>query len=227
MPILRFPDPRDTGPEGVVAVGGDLHPDSLRLAYGQGIFPWPHAGLPLLWFCPPERAILDFSRLHVGRRLARIRRASRLTFTIDQAFEQVIAGCRHARRPGQPGTWITPGMEYAYCRLHRDGDAHSVEAWDEAGALVGGVYGVDAGGAFCGESMFHTQPNASKLALLFLVDHLAARGANFMDIQMLTPHMEALGAVEIPRNEFLARLRMAQASGLPLFEPPPGRDAGL
>ena len=227
MPILQFPDPRETGPEGVVAAGGDLHPDSLRLAYRQGIFPWPHPGLPLLWFCPPRRAILDFSRLHVGHRLARIRRTSRLTFTRDAAFERVIAACRGAKRPGQAGTWITPAMERAYCRLHRDGDAHSVEAWDENGQLVGGVYGVDAGGAFGGESMFHTQPNASKLALLFLVDHLAARGADFMDIQMLTPHMEALGAVEIPRDEFLARLRKIRASGRSLFDALPGRNAGL
>jgi leucyl/phenylalanyl-tRNA--protein transferase len=225
LPILQFPDPRETGPEGVVAAGGDLHPDSLRFAYRQGIFPWPHEGLPLLWFCPPVRAILDFSRLHVGRRLDRIRRASDLTFTIDHAFERVVAGCRHARRPGQAGTWITPGMERAYVRLHRDGDAHSVEAWDENGALVGGVYGVDAGGAFGGESMFHTQPNASKLALLFLVDHLRERGADFLDIQMLTPHMEALGAVEIARDEFLERLRAAQARGLTLFDRPKNRNA--
>lgn len=220
MPIIQFPDPRDTGPEGVVAAGGDLHPDSLRLAYRQGIFPWPHEGLPLLWFCPPQRAILDFSRLHVGRRLARIRRASRLTFTIDAAFEKVITACRHARRPGQAGTWITPAMERAYVRLHQSGgDAHSVEAWDETGALVGGVYGVDAGGAFGGESMFHTQPNASKLALLFLVDHLSSRGADFLDIQMLTPHLEALGAVEVPRDEFLEKLRAAQTRGPTLFDP--------
>ncbi len=214
MPILQFPDPRVTGPEGVVAAGGDLSTDSLRLAYGQGIFPWPHRGLPLLWFCPPQRAILDFSRLHVGRRLARVRRASRLTFTIDHAFERVIAGCRHARRPGQAGTWITLGMERAYRRLHREGGgAHSVEAWNENGALVGGVYGVDAGGAFGGESMFHTQPNASKLALLFLVDHLKARGADFLDIQMLTPHLLALGAIEVPRDDFLERLQAAQERG--------------
>ena len=217
MPVLRFPDPRDTTPEGIVAVGGDLHPDTLRLAYGQGIFPWPHDGLPLLWFCPPERAILDFGRLHVPRRLARIRRQSRLTFTMDRAFPQVIAACRRAKRPGQLGTWITPAMERAYCRLHHEGDAHSVEAWDEAGCLVGGVYGVDAGGAFGGESMFHVEPNASKLALLFLVDHLRARGLDWMDIQMTTPHMEALGAIEVSRPAFLERLARTRARSLSLF----------
>jgi leucyl/phenylalanyl-tRNA--protein transferase len=227
VPIVRFPDPRDTGPEGIVAVGGDLHPDSLRLAYRHGIFPWPHDGLPLLWFCPPERAILDFDRLHVGRRLARMGRTSRLTFTVDQAFDDVIAACRKAKRPGQPGTWITPAMERAYKRLHREGDAHSAEAWNPAGELVGGVYGVDAGGAFGGESMFHREPNASKLALLFLVAHLRARGAEFLDIQMMTPHMAALGAIEVSRNEFLARLAAAQARGLTLFDPcpPPGASA--
>lgn len=222
MPVLRFPDPRATGPDGVVAVGGDLHPDSLRLAYRQGIFPWPHESLPLLWFCPPRRAVLDFAHLHVPRRLARIRRASRLTFTIDQDFARVIANCRRAERPGQTGTWITPALERAYVRLHRDGDAHSVEAWDEDGALVAGVYGVDAGGAFSGESMFHTQTNASKLALLFLADHLRARGAEYLDIQMLTPHLVALGAAEIARDDFLARLRAAQSRELTLFDPPGG-----
>lgn len=204
----------------MVAVGGDLHPDSLRLAYRQGIFPWPHQGLPLLWFCPPERAILPFDRLHVGRRLARLRRQAPFTFTLDRAFPQVIAACRQAKRPEQAGTWITPAMERAYCRLHREGDAHSVEAWDEAGQFVGGVYGVDGGGVFAGESMFHRAPNASKLALLFLVDHLRARGADFLDIQMLTPHLEALGAVEIERDEFLTRLRAAQQKRLVLFDPP-------
>ena len=222
MPILRFPDPRHTGPEGVVALGGDLHPDSLRLAYSQGIFPWPMEGMPLLWFCPPERAILDFARLHIPRSLARERRRSRLTFTIDRAFDQVIEGCQGARRPGQEGTWITPAMRQAYCRFHRLGYAHSAEAWDEGGNLVGGIYGVAVEGTFAGESMFYRQPYASKLAMLHLIDHLGSRGLDWMDIQMMTPHMQAMGAREIPRDVFLRRLKATQARGLALFDPPSG-----
>lgn len=217
MPITRFPDPRRTGPEGLVAVGGDLHPDSLRLAYRQGIFPWPTPGLPLLWFCPPERAILDFADLHVPRRLARTRRTSPLRFTMDAAFDDVIEACRRAQRPGQNGTWITRAMRDAYCRFHWEGGAHSAEAW-EGDTLVGGVYGVTVGGTFAGESMFHIRPDASKLALLHLIDHLRARGLDWIDIQQLTPHMEVLGAILIPRDAFLQRLRQTQQRGLVLFE---------
>ena len=218
MPILEFPDPRQTGSEGIVAVGGDLHPDSLRLAYRQGIFPWPISGVPVMvWFCPPERAILDFTRLHIPRRLERMRRNTRLTFTIDRAFDDVIEGCRTTPRPGQESTWITPAMLRAYRRFHRTGDAHSVEAWDGE-TLVGGIYGVDAGGVFAGESMFYREPNASRLCLLHLIAHLSARGLDWLDIQMLTPHMEALGATAIPRVDFLRRLRETQARNLALFE---------
>lgn len=221
MPILRFPDPRRSAdPDGVIAVGGDLHPESLRRAYRQGIFPWPHPGLPLLWFCPPERAILDFAHLHVPRRLQRVRRSAGLTCTIDAAFDRVIAGCRAAPRPGQEGTWITPTLERAYCRFHREGGAHSAETWDAEGVLVGGVYGVAAEGVFAGESMFHTRPDASKLALLHLIDHLRSRGLDWMDIQMMTPHMAALGATLVSRDAFLERLKATQARGLALFDPP-------
>ena len=218
MPYTSFPDPRFATPEGIVAVGGDLHPVTLATAYGQGIFPWPHEGLPLLWFCPPRRAVLPFDRLHVSRSLARERRRSGLRFTIDRAFAGVIEGCRGATRPGQGGTWITPEMCEAFRRFHALGHAHSVEAWDgETGELVGGMYGVDAGGAFGGESMFYARPYASKLALLHLIDHLRRRGLDWMDIQQLTPHMEAMGAVEIPRAAFLRKLRETQARGLVLF----------
>jgi leucyl/phenylalanyl-tRNA---protein transferase len=225
MPVLAFPDPRDTGPEGIVAFGGDLHPDTLKLAYWQGIFPWPHRGMPLLWFSPPMRAVLEFDRLHLPESLQKARRRSVLRFTIDAAFDDVIEACRTAYRPDQGGTWITMPMLRAYRRFHRLGHAHSVEAWDPDGNLVGGLYGVDAGGLFGGESMFFREPNASKLALLFLMDHLRARGAEFIDIQQLTPHMERLGAREIPREEFLNRLRAAQERGLRLFDPLPAATA--
>ncbi len=212
-----FVPPRLAGDAEVVGVGDDLSVRALCDAYSQGIFPWPIPGYPLLWFCPPLRAVLDFDRLHVPERLARLRRRSALTFTIDTAFDAVIAACRQSPRPNQEGTWITPPLLRAYCDLHRAGFAHSVEAWDESGALVGGLYGVAVGGVFSGESMFHHAPNASKLALLFLVDHLRAQGLNWMDIQVMTPHMACLGAHDIPRDEFLDRLEMEHGRGLTLF----------
>lgn len=212
-----FVPPRLAGDAEVVGVGDDLSVQALHDAYRQGIFPWPIPGYPLLWFCPPRRAVLDFGRLHVPDRLARLRRRTALTFTVDRAFDGVIAACRRSPRPNQAGTWITPPMLRAYCAFHRAGCAHSVEAWDEAGVLVGGLYGVCGGGVFSGESMFHLAPNASKLALLFLVEHLRARGLRWMDIQVMTPHMAALGAREIPRDEFLDRLDAEHARGLTLF----------
>jgi leucyl/phenylalanyl-tRNA--protein transferase len=219
MPVLRFPDPRDADEDGLLALGGDLHPETLRMAYRQGIFPWPHDDLPLLWFSPPRRAILSFDRLHVPKSLAKERRKERFTFTIDRAFERVITSCRRAPRPDQEGTWITPEMVRAYVQLHRLGDAHSVEAWDENGELAGGLYGVDVGGVFAGESMFYRQPYASKLCLLHLIDHLTERGSTWIDIQMMTAHFQALGAHEVPRERFLAMLAEGQKEGRALFGP--------
>ena len=215
-PILRFPDPRRAAGD-VVAAGGNLLPETVQAAYAQGIFPWPHSGMPLLWFCPRERAILDFANLHIPESLAKARRKTTLTFTINRAFPEVIAACSALPRPEQEGTWITPEMTEAYIALNERGVAHSVEAWDTAGNLAGGLYGVDSGGTFSGESMFFRAPNASKLALLFLIDHLTERGLDFIDIQQLTPHMEALGAEEIPRSAFLTRWSAARAENRRLF----------
>lgn len=212
-----FVPPRLAGDAEVVGVGDDLSVAALLDAYRQGIFPWPIPGYPLLWFCPTRRAVLDFDCLHVPTRLARLRRRTALTFTLDRAFDGVIAACRQSPRPRQEGTWITPSILRTYRSLHRAGFAHSAEAWDESGALVGGLYGVAVGGVFSGESMFHHAPNASKMALLFLLDHLRARGLGWMDIQVMTPHMAALGAHEIPRDEFLDRLEAEHARGLALF----------
>jgi leucyl/phenylalanyl-tRNA--protein transferase len=219
MPILRFPDPRDASPEGIVAIGGDLQVASLRAAYRQGIFPWPVEGLPLLWFCPAERGVLEFREVHVPRSLVRARRRGSLQFTIDRAFAEVIRACAATPRPGQPGTWITPAVLSAYTQLHRVGFAHSVEAWDGQ-QLVGGVYGVDVDGAFAAESMFYWQPNASKLALLHLISHLESRGLDWMDIQVLTPHLARLGAKAIPREAFLVKLQETRARRLRLFDSP-------
>jgi leucyl/phenylalanyl-tRNA---protein transferase len=216
MPIRRFPDPRHSTPEGIIFLGGDLHSDSLLLAYRQGIFPWPIEGLPLPWFCPPKRAILEFNQLHVSRSLARARKRLLFRFTIDAAFEEVIEGCATTARPGQKGTWITPEILTAYKELHSLGSAHSAEAWD-GDTLVGGIYGVDAGGAFSAESMFFRKPYASKLALLHLIDHLSARGLGWMDIQTMTPHMRAMGALLISRDSFLTRLARSLEEARTLF----------
>lgn len=216
MAQTRFPDPRAATPDGIVAVGGRPDPELLEEAYARGIFPWPVDGYPLLWFSPPERGILFFEELHVPRSLARARRRTRLTFTIDHAFERVIRACATVSRAHERGTWIRSWMIRGYCEFHRRGRAHSVEAWEE-GELVGGVYGVDAGGAFAGESMFHLRPNASKLALLFLIEHLHAGGLDWLDIQVMTPHLAALGARLVPREEFLQLLARTQSRGLKLF----------
>jgi leucyl/phenylalanyl-tRNA--protein transferase len=214
MPPISFPDPGRTTPEGIVAIGGPLDPDTLRAAYRQGIFPWPMEGFPLIpWFCPPLRGILEFSALHVPHRLQRVARKRPYGLTVDRAFDQVIEQCAARHRP----TWITPAMRHAYKELHRAGDAHSAEAWD-GDRLVGGIYGVDAGGAFSCESMFYLEPDASKLALLHLVEHLKSRGLDWIDIQQVTPHMATMGARDIPRDEFLRRLARTQALRLGLFE---------
>ncbi len=213
----RFVPPRQAGDSDIVGVGDDLTTATLLTAYTQGIFPWPITGYPLLWFCPRRRAVLDFDRLHVPERLARLRRRSPLTFTLDRAFSSVIDACQASPRPDQEGTWITPALRRAYVAFHQAGHAHSVEAWDAEGNLAGGLYGVAVGGVFCGESMFHARPNASKLSLLFLIDHLKVRGATWLDTQVMTPHMEVLGAREIPRDEFLGRLEAAHGRGIRLF----------
>jgi leucyl/phenylalanyl-tRNA--protein transferase len=216
MPVAEFPDPRSANRDGIVAVGGDLHPQSLLLAYRQGIFPWPVEGFPLLWFCPAERGVLEFRALHLPRSLLRACRQTALRFSIDQAFPEVIRACAATPRPGQDGTWITSQIIAAYIRLHRMGITHSAEAW-RGEQLVAGIYGVEVDGAFAAESMFHREANASKLALLHLIDHLRARGLDWLDIQVLTPHLVRLGAKAIPRDAFLEKLRRTRARGLRLF----------
>ena len=214
--MSRFPDPRYARGD-VVALGDDLSVDTLRDAYRSGIFPWPHEELPLPWFSPRRRTVIVFEELHVGRSLRKAANREPFRFTIDAAFERVIRGCAASPRPEQDGTWIGEDIIAAYTRLHRAGDAHSVEAWD-GDELAGGLYGVDSGGVFTGESMFHLRADASKLALLFLVEHLRARGATWLDCQVMTPHMEALGAREIPRSRFLDMLAATQARGLRIFD---------
>ena len=216
MDLIHFPDPRSASVDGIVAFGGSLSTTNLVRAYRRGIFPWPIDENLLPWCCPEERAILEFKDLYIARRLARLKRQVPFRFTIDQAFEEVIVACAKVKRKGESGTWITTQMMRAYCELHKKGYAHSVEAW-EGDTLVGGLYGVDAGGAFSGESMFCYRSNASKLALLYLIEHLQKRGLDWIDIQMMTPHMEALGAKSIDRSEFLQKLSLALKRKIVLF----------
>jgi leucyl/phenylalanyl-tRNA--protein transferase len=200
----------------VVSFGDPLTPANVREAYQKGIFPWQMEGIPLPWYCPEYRGILEFDDLHIPRSLERARRKNEFSFTIDRSFKEVVEECSRSFRPGQKGTWITEEFKQVYTQLHNEGMAHSVEAWKD-GDLVGGIYGVDAGGVFCGESMFYKQPNASKLSLLFLIDHLRGRGSTWLDVQVMTPHIRALGAKEVDRDAFLKKLRETQERGLILF----------
>ena len=201
----------------VVDFGTPLTVDTVSEAYRKGIFPWYTRGVPLPWHCPEQRAVLEFDGLHIPRSLKKEKHKVPYTFTIDKDFRSVIENCAAAKRPEQGGTWITKEFVDVYCELHAAGMAHSVEAWNAEGELVGGLYGIDAGGIFCGESMFHKAPNASKLALLFLIDHMRQRGATWLDAQVMTPHLEALGAKEIDRDEFLYKLKETQDRNLSLF----------
>ncbi len=216
MPVFRlddrlvFPPPHLADESGLLAVGGDLRPERLLLAYSQGIFPWFQRGQPILWHSPDPRMVLVADRLRVPRSLAKAARKAPFRLTLDTAFRPVIDGCAMARRPGQRGTWITPAMRSAYSELHRRGVAHSVEAW-QGDALAGGLYGVCLGAAFFGESMFARVPDASKVAFVALVRQLARWGITLIDCQVHTDHLSRFGAEEWPRHEFLAALEKALA----------------
>jgi leucyl/phenylalanyl-tRNA--protein transferase len=192
---------------GLVAVGGDLRPEWLLKAYRNGVFPWYAPGERVHWWSPDPRAIFELDGFHCSRRLRRTLRSGRFRVTVNQAFGEVIRGC--ADRPAAE-TWITEEMIAAYEELHRLGHAHSVEVW-AGDALGGGVYGVAVGGLFAAESMFTRVRDASKVALAFLVQRLRERGFRLLDIQMRTGHTASLGAVEIPRAEYLRRLRAVLA----------------
>jgi leucyl/phenylalanyl-tRNA--protein transferase len=211
MPVFRlgsevaFPHPEQSDPSGLLAIGGDLSPERLLLAYSHGIFPWYSEGQPILWHSPDPRAVLFPKDLHVSHSLAKTLRRGRFEVRFDTAFEDVIGACADAPRPDADGTWITAEMQRSYAQLHRLGFAHSAEAW-QGGELVGGLYGVSLGGAFFGESMFTLRPDASKVAFAVLVQQLARWGFELVDCQMHTPHLERFGAVLCPRRRFLAEL---------------------
>jgi leucyl/phenylalanyl-tRNA---protein transferase len=213
MPVFRltrrleFPPP-ELAEDGLLAVGGDLRPERLVLAYSMGIFPWYEEGQPILWHSPDPRMVLPVPALRVPRSLAKARRKGLYTVTLDTAFDEVIRSCAAAPRNGQRGTWITPQMQEAYAELHRQGLAHSAEAWSE-GQLVGGLYGVSLGDVFFGESMFAHAPDASKVAFVALVESLAAWGLTLVDCQVYTEHLARFGALEWPRSQYLDELRRA------------------
>ena len=208
MPPKSFPSPTESTPDGLVAVGGDLSPERLLDAYRHGIFPWPVEGEErMLWWSLDPRAILPLDGLYISKRLRRTLHSEKFKVTCDQAFAEVIAGCATGpEREG--GTWLTDEMIAAYTHLHDLGHAHSIEVWHE-GKLAGGTYGIAVGGLFAAESMFYRVRDASKVALAHLVDHLNARGFLLFDVQQWTPHTGRLGVIEIPRDEYLARLATA------------------
>jgi leucyl/phenylalanyl-tRNA--protein transferase len=205
MPSFNFPNPSLADPDGLLAVGGNLEPETLLSAYQQGIFPWFDEDTPILWWSPDPRAILEFDNLYISKRLARTIRTNKFQVTFNQDFDAVVKGCTY--RP-EEGTWITPEVANAYGEFHRSGHAHSVEVWQQ-GILVGGLYGVAIGGLFAGESMFSTVSDASKIALAALVSRLKEKGYQLFDLQIINEHTSTMGATEIPRDDYLARVKTA------------------
>jgi leucyl/phenylalanyl-tRNA---protein transferase len=212
----RIPDPStaDADAGGVVGFGADLKPSTLVDAYRRGIFPWPHPGVATPWFSPDPRAVVPLDGMHVSRSLRQRMRRCGWATTVDAAFEAVVSAC--ANRPGGEGTWIGREMQHSYVRLWRMGWAHSVEVWD-GDRLVGGLYGVAVGGCFTGESMFHRASDASKVALVDLVARWVEAGGAFIDVQLPTEHLRSLGAVEVPRGEFLRRLHDVRDRHVPVL----------
>lgn len=201
---LSFP-PVEGAEDGIVAIGGDLTPERLLLAYHNGIFPWYSEEEPIIWHAPEERFILFPNELHISRSMKRVLNAACFSVSFDTDFAFIINQCASIDRKEQDGTWITPDMIQAYTTLHHLGYAHSVEVWKD-GKIVGGVYGVSIGKCFFAESMFHTETNASKFALIKLVEFLKSRNFLFLDAQVYTEHVATLGAKEIPRSEFMLLL---------------------
>ena len=212
---IEFPPLSSATHDGLLMVGGQLRPTWVLAAYRQGIFPWPivEQGYELLaWFSPDPRAIIELDQLYVSRRLARRIRSGQFRVSCDQDFAGVLAGCAAPRSPfGE--TWITPAMQRVYTRLFELGFVHSIEVWSES-QLVGGLYGVSLAGFFAGESMFHRQRDASKVAMTYLVAHLKSRGFQMFDVQQATRHAVQMGAIEIPRSMFARRLQAALGTSI-------------
>lgn len=204
--ILEFPEVNQANRDGVLAIGGDLSPERLQLAYKSGIFPWFEVGDPILWWSPNPRMVLFLEELKIAKSMRNVLNKGEFSVTFNQNFRDVISYCQKVKRDGQNGTWITNDMIEAYCKLHDLGIAKSVEVWQDD-ILVGGLYGVDLGHVFCGESMFSLVSNASKVAFIALVNHLKNENYKLLDCQVYNPHLESLGCREIPREEFMRILQ--------------------
>ena len=202
---LLFPSPEQASDEGIVAVGGDLKPERVMLAYRKGIFPWFESDDFLLWWSPDPRMVLFPDQVKISKSMRTVLRKKQFEVTFNKAFDDVVEACAKVKRFGQNGTWITPGLMEAYSTLHTQGHAHSVEVWAE-GVLVGGLYGVDLGTVFCGESMFSKANNASKVALISLAKELKKNKYKLIDCQVPTQHLASMGAESISRSEFLTYL---------------------
>ncbi|MCF6140096.1 leucyl/phenylalanyl-tRNA--protein transferase [Flavobacterium sp. K77] len=203
---LYFPDVNQANRDGILAIGGDLSPERLQLAYKSGIFPWFETGDPILWWSPNPRMVLFLEELKISKSMRNVLNKGEFSVTFNQNFRDVISYCQKVKRDGQNGTWITNDMIEAYCKLHDLGIAKSVEVWQDD-ILVGGLYGVDLGNIFCGESMFSLVSNASKVAFIALVNHLKNENYKLLDCQVYNPHLESLGCREIPREEFMRILQ--------------------
>jgi len=202
----KFPDARLLDDHGLAGGGADFAPSTIVAAYQHGIFPWPHPENERLWFSPNPRTIIPLGSLHISRRLGRTIRSGRFRATVDAAFGEVMQACAAGR---SEGTWITPALVGGCLALHELGWAHSIEVWADDGSLAGGLYGLGVGAMFGAESMFHRETDASKVAMVALVQHARAIGIELIDIQVLTDHTQSMGAVEISRDEYLERLALA------------------
>ena len=205
--LAQFPSPEFalTDPNGLLAIGGDLHPKRLLSAYYDGIFPWFNENDPILWWSPDPRAVFVPGSMNISRSLKRHLKKVNWCFSVNQAFDRVIEHCATSR-DGQEGTWITNEIQQAYKVLHRQKRAHSIEVWDQ-NRLIGGLYGIAIGQVFCGESMFHLQTNASKAAMVMLHQHLLAHNFRLIDAQVMNPHLASLGAKSLKRSDFINLLK--------------------
>jgi leucyl/phenylalanyl-tRNA--protein transferase len=199
---LYFPPVSEADEEGILAIGGDLHPERLQLAYRSGIFPWFNEGEPILWWSPDPRMVLFLDELIVSKSMRNVLNRNHFKVTFNQNFRAVISNCQVIKRDGQNGTWISDEMINAYCQLNEQGIAKSVEVWRDE-VLVGGLYGIDLGHVFCGESMFSKESNASKVAFIALVNQLKKENYKLLDCQVYNPHLESLGCCEIERELFM------------------------
>lgn len=203
---LQFPNVDEADNDGLLAVGGDLSPERLMLAYRNGIFPWFNEDSIILWWSPDPRMVLFPEKVKISSSMQKVIRSGKFRLSWNTQFEKVIDACAVIKRKDQGGTWITPEMKKAYISLHELGFAKSVEVW-EGDLLVGGLYGIDLGHVFCGESMFSRSSNASKFAFIHMVKTLEEQNYKLIDCQVYTAHLESLGAEEIPRKDFIEMLK--------------------